>query len=349
MRGSRKELLEPRAETQLEAGDVLLVDFPMSLDEERERRLAELKLETLPLRGLYFTDQSRDLGMAEVLLPPNSGLIGQSVISATFRSKYRLNVIGLRRGGEAVTGGLLNEKLRAGDVLLTIGRWKYIRALQKEERHFLVLSLPAEIDQVAPAHSRAPQALFCLAVMVVLMVTGWVPNVIAALLACLLFGATRCVTLESAYESINWPSLILIVGMMPFSTALQKTGGVELAVRGLVDVFGRAEPRLLLGALFALTAAIGFFISNTATAVLVAPIALQTAQTLGASPYPFVMTVALAASAAFMAPISSPVNMLVLVPGKYRFADFLRIGVPFTAIVLLLTVFLVSWLLPLYP
>jgi di/tricarboxylate transporter len=185
--------------------------------------------------------------------------------------------------------------------------------------------------------------------MVTLMVTGWVPNVLAALIACLLLGLTRCITLDSAYKSIQWPSLILIVGMMPFSTALQKTGGVELASQGLLDLFGQAEPRLLLGALFVVTALISLFVSNTATAVLMAPIALTVARSLGASPYPFVMTVALAASAAFMTPISSPVNTLVLVPGKYRFGDFVRIGVPFTIIVLLLTVLLVPWLLPLHP
>jgi di/tricarboxylate transporter len=137
--------------------------------------------------------------------------------------------------------------------------------------------------------------------------------------------------------------------MMPFSTALQKTGGVELASQGLLDLFGQAEPRLLLAALFVVTALISLFVSNTATAVLMAPIALTVARSLGVSPYPFVMTVALAASAAFMTPISSPVNTLVLVPGKYRFGDFVRIGVPFTIIVLLLTVLLVPWLLPLHP
>jgi di/tricarboxylate transporter len=347
--GRRRELLEPRADVILRPGDVLLVDVAASDDPERLRTLAELKLEALPLRGAYFTDLSRDLGMAEVLLPPESELIGESVRKVGFRSKYRLNVIGLRRGRKAVAIGATGEKLRPGDTLLVIGRWKHIRELQRQKRDFLVLSLPAEIDQVVPARSRAPYALGSLAFMVTLMVTGWVPNALAALIACLLLGLTRCITLESAYKSIKWPSLILIVGMIPFSTALQKTGGVELAAQGLLNLFGQAEPRLLLGALFVVTALISLFVSNTATAVLMAPVALTVAHSLGASPYPFVMTVALAASAAFMTPVSSPVNTLVLVPGKYRFGDFVRIGVPFTIIVLLLTVLLVPWLLPLRP
>ncbi|RYD40732.1 MAG: TRAP transporter large permease subunit, partial [Verrucomicrobiaceae bacterium] len=308
---------------------------------------ASLKLEPLPLRGRYFTDRSRDIGMAEVLLPPDSDLVGRTIIEATFRTRFRLNVIGLRRGREAFKGAIAEEKLRAGDTLLAIGRWKHIGNLQKHTHDFVVLTLPVEIDEVAPAASKAPFALASLAIMVVLMVTGWVPNVIAALLACLLLGASRCLTLDAAYRAIQWPSLILIVGMMPFSAALQKTGGVDLAVQGLLQVFGNSEPRLLLAALFAMTSIIGLFVSNTATAVLMAPIALTAAQVLGVSPHPFAMTVALASSAAFMTPVSSPVNTLVMVPGKYRFGDFVKIGVPFTILVMILTVLLVPWLIPL--
>lgn len=347
--GRRRELIEPHADLMLCAGDILLVDVPGVDDGTRERTLAELHLEPLPLRQGYFIDQSRDLGMAEVLLPPESGLIGRDIRSISFRTKYGLNVIGLRRKREAVTTGILDEKLRAGDTLLVIGRWKSIRELQKQKYDFLVLSLPAEIDQVAYAPGHAVQALCCLAIMVTLMVTGWVPNVIAALITCLLMGLTGCLSLNSAYKAIQWPSLIVIVGMMPFSIALQKTGGVDLAAKGLMQVFGAAEPRVLLAALFVVTAIISLFVSNTATAVLMAPIALKVASALSASPFPFAMTVALASSSAFMTPMSSPVNMLVLAPGRYRFGDFVRIGVPFTVLTLLLTVLLVPWLLPLRP
>ena len=345
--GHRDELLEPRPSLLLQADDVLLIDVAQPPDEERLQLLASLKLEALPLRGRYFVDRSRDIGMAEVLLPPDSTLVGRTIIEATFRTRFRLNVIGLRRGREAFEGPIAEEKLRAGDTLLVIGRWKHIRNLQKHLYDFVVLTLPAEIDEVAPAASKAPFALASLAIMVVLMVTGWVPNVIAALLACLLLGVTRCLTLDAAYRCIQWPSLILIVGMMPFSAALQKTGGVDLAVQGLLKVFGESEPRLLLAALFTLTSAIGLFVSNTATAVLMAPIALSAAHALGVSPHPFAMTVALASSAAFMTPVSSPVNTLVMVPGKYRFGDFVKIGVPFTIVVMILTVLLVPLLLPL--
>jgi len=344
----RAEVLHPNGDSVLQAGDVLLVDVPVDPAIDPLGRTRELGLEPLPLRGRYFTDQSKDVGMAEILLPPGSSLIGKSVLTLGFRRTHQLSVIGLRRNNTAQTGAILEEKLKAGDTLLVIGTWKAVRQMQTQTRDFLVLSLPAEIDQVAPAQSQAPYALLSLGIMIVLMVTGLVPNVIAALIGCLLMGAFRCIDMEGAYKSIHWPILLLIVGVMPFAVALDRTGGIDLAVDGLLHLVGEASPRILLGSLFLLTAAIGLFISNTATAVLMAPIALSTASQLGASPYPFAMTVALAASAAFMTPISSPVNTLVLGPGRYRFGDFVKIGVPFTFIVLLICVLLVPVLFPLY-
>ena len=344
----RRELLSPQADTELKAGDVLLVDTPAPRRGDQSDILTTLGLETLSLRGSYFTDQSREVGMAEVMLPADSSLIGKSALKLTFRRKYHLNVIGLRRGQQAMDGELLEEKLRSGDTLLVIGPWKDIRQLQTQIHDFLVLSLPAEVDQVVPALSQAPYALLSLILMVVLMVTGIVPNVIAALIGSLLMGLFRCIDMDSAYKSINWKILLLIVGMMPFALALQKTGGIELAVDGLLRLLGEAGPRLLMAALFGLTALIGLFISNTVTALLMAPIALSVAHHLKASPYPFAMIVALAASAAFMTPISSPVTTLVLGPGQYQFGDFLKVGVPFTLLVMLICVLLVPWLFPLY-
>jgi di/tricarboxylate transporter len=151
---------------------------------------------------------------------------------------------------------------------------------------------------------------------------------------------------QRLYRSIDWKTLVLIVGMLPFSLALQRTGGIDLAADAVVDLMGGATPRLLLLALFAITAGLGLFISNTATAVLMAPVALAIARETGASPYPFAMTVALAASTAFMTPISSPVNTLVVGPGQYRFSDFMKVGVPFSIIVALVSVLLVPLLLP---
>jgi di/tricarboxylate transporter len=179
------------------------------------------------------------------------------------------------------------------------------------------------------------------------MVSGLVPNVQAALLGCLLMGALGCIDLNSAYRSIDWKTIILIVGMLPFSTALQRTGGVGLVADGLMALLGGAGTHVVLGSLFAITALLGLFISNTATAVLMAPVALAVAKDLKASPYPFAMIVALAASTAFMTPVSSPVNTLVVTPGNYTFGDFVRVGTPFSLIVAVVCVLLVPWLLPL--
>jgi len=341
----RRKLFNPGANMVLQAGDVLLVD--VSAASGLEKMEADLKLQGLPLTGSYFMANSREVGMAEVLIPPESDLIGKSTIKAAFRRKHGLTVVGLRRSGKAMAGPVLEENLKLGDVLLVVGPWKSIRQLQSQTKDFIVLSLPADVEDVAPAASQAFYAVLSLCVMVTLMVTGLVPNVLAAFLACLLMGAFGCVTMDSAYKSIHWQSLMLISGMMPFARSLEITGGVDLAVEGLTYLTGGAGPRVLIGSLFVLTAVIGLFISNTATAVLMAPIALSMASHLGVSPVPFAMTVAIAASSSFMTPVSSPVNTLVLGPGQYRFGDFLKVGVPFTILVLVVTVLLVPWLFPL--
>jgi di/tricarboxylate transporter len=342
----RTLLLMATGNTLLEPGDVLLVDLA-SPAIGLLGAYQELGLEPLPLPASYYSLHAHQLGLAEVALPPESKLPGKTIQELGFRSRHKLNVVGLRRHGQALEGVLVDEKLTPSDTLLVAGEWKCIHQLQGQGRDFLVLSLPAEVDEVAPTARKAPYALLSLAVMIVLMVSGLVPNVLAALIGCLLMGAFRCIDLDSAYRAIHWPTLILIVGMLPFAQALQQTGGIDLAVKGLVALLGNAGPYAMLASLFIVTALIGLFISNTATAVLMAPVAIATAQQLGMSPYPFAMIVALAASAAFMTPISSPVNTLVLGPGQYRFGDFVKVGVPFTILVMIVSVLLVPMVFPL--
>jgi di/tricarboxylate transporter len=340
------ELLRPTAKTELQADDILLIDLfqPPGKIEEMRKRFA---LEVLPLTGAYFSDRSQEIGMAEVIVPADSDLIGKTVNESNFRSRFGLTVIGLRHGRFPKEGGINDEKLRIGDTLLVVGDWKAIGHLQPGDKDLVVFNLPVELAEVLPAPGKAIQAVCCLLLMVGLMVSGMVPNVQAALMACLLMGVLGCVDLKSAYSSINWKTLVLIVGMLPFSTALQRTGGVDLASYGLMSVIGGAGTYAVLGGLFAVTAVLGMFISNTATAVLMAPIALAVAKDLHASPYPFAMIVALAASTAFMTPVSSPVNTLVVGPGNYTFGDFVKVGTPFSLIVLVVCVIMVPWLLPL--
>ncbi|ENG1040934.1 SLC13 family permease [Klebsiella pneumoniae] len=341
----RRVIVNVNGVSEFRARDVLLIDMSAS-DVDLRQFCGEQMLEPMVLRGEYFADQALDVGMAEVALIPDSEMIGKTVREIAFRTRFGLNIVGMKRDGKAMDGSVVDEPLQLGDILLVVGNWRQIALLAKRGRDFVVLNMPVEVDDASPAHSQAPHAIFCLVLMVALMLTDEIPNPIAAIIACLLMGKFRCINAESAYKAIHWPSIILIVGMMPFALALQKTGGVDLVVKGLMDVAGGEGPYLMLGCLFVMCAAIGLFISNTATAVLMAPIALAAAKSMGVSPYPFAMVVAMAASAAFMTPVSLPVNTLVLGPGKYSFSDFVKIGVPFTILVMVVCVLLIPVLFP---
>ena len=341
----RRVIVNVNGVSEFRARDVLLIDMSAS-DVDLRQFCGEQMLEPMVLRGEYFADQALDVGMAEVALLPDSEMMGKTVREIAFRTRFGLNIVGMKRDGKAMDGSVVDEPLQLGDILLVVGNWRQIALLAKRGRDFVVLNMPVEVDDASPAHSQAPHANFCLVLMVALMLTAEIPNPIAAIIACLLMGKFRCINAESAYKAIHWPSIILIVGMMPFAQALQKTGGVDLVVKGLMDVAGGEGPYLMLGCLFVMCATIGLFISNTATAVLMAPIALAAAKSMGVSPYPFAMVVAMAASAAFMTPVSSPVNTLVLGPGKYSFSDFVKIGVPFTVLVMVVCVLLIPVLFP---
>lgn len=342
---STRKVLPATAQTELHAGDILLIDLYQQ-NSSIESLQQKFALEPMPLTGEYFNDHSQEIGMAEVMLPGNSPLIGSTIVQSKFRDQYGLTVIGLRRGAKAISGSPLNEELKIGDTLLLIGKWKSITHPHSEGKDFVVLNLPVELDDVLPVKGKAPHAIACLALVVGLMVSGWIPNVQAALIGCLLMGFFGVVDLTSAYRSIDWKTIVLIVGMLPFSLALQKTGGVYLMADGLMHVVGSAGIHVVLASLFVITAILGLFISNTATAVLMAPVAIALATELKASPYPFAMIVALGASTAFMTPISSPVNTLVVTPGNYTFGDFVKVGVPFAIIVMIVSVFLVPMMLP---
>ena len=343
----RSRLIRPRLDFIPQIDDVLLLD--VKTDSEVGRNLIDqYQVERLPLdsENLYFTDFSQDLGMVEALVPTDSEWVGKSILDAEIRSETGLTVIGLRRANGVIEVEFPERSLRPGDTLLLAGFWKDIQRLKNDGRQVVMLELPQEIDDVLPVSNKGPVALGILGLVIGAMITGILPNVQAVLIGCLLMGLFRIIDMKSAYQSINWKVLVLIVGMMPFSLALQKTGGVDLAADGILSLIGGGSLRLALAAIFLVTAVMGLFISNTATAVLMAPVAFAIAAEMGVSPRPFALTVMLAASAAFMTPVSSPVNTLVVSPGNYQFSDFVRVGVPFTVIVMIVTVILVPWLLP---
>lgn len=335
----------PLGTSEIHEKDILMIDIGQQTFDLSEFCQSH-NLEPAEIKSQSFNEHAKSIGMAELTLVPGSGIIGKTTQEVEFRSRYGLNVVGIKRDGELISDSFSGTPYKLGDLILVVGDWKFIQQMRSRTKDFVVLSYPKEMERVVPARSQAPQALFSVFIMVLLMVSNAVPNVIAALIGCLLLGYFRCIDAKSAYDSIHWLSLILIIGMMPFAIALQKTGGIQLAVQAMLQLVGDLGLYLVLMMLFIFCAVVGLFISNTATAILVAPIAISLAQQLQVSPIPFAMVVAIAASAAFMTPVSSPVNTMVVGPGGYKFSDFLKIGVPFTLIVMVVTVFLVPVLFP---
>jgi di/tricarboxylate transporter len=346
--GRARRLLSRSVDSVLEPGDRLLLDMDDdAADVEALCRTWGVRL--LPRSESYYTGRSQDVGLVEVMLPYQSIFVGKTVQEAEVMGEAELTLVGMRRRRGVLAPRHLREKvLKAGDTLLLAGPWRSIRRLQQGGRDLVLLNLPKEFDEYLPAAKRAPYAVLTLLVVVVLMATGIVPNVQAALIGCLMMGLFRCIDLDGAYRSIQMKSLIMIVGMMPFALALDRTGGVDIAADFLVALLGDRSAHLILAVLFSITVLLGMFIVNTANAVLLIPLALAIAEELEASPYPFAMIVALGASAAFMTPVS-PVNTLVTTAGNYRLVDFIRVGLPLTVIVGAISVGLVTWLLPLYP
>lgn len=341
----RSIVLPAYGTTTLHEKDILLIDISAEVN-NFEQLCEQFSLRNIELKGDYFSAQSKSVGMSEFSIMPEAESIGKTISELKFRSVYGLSVVGLKRDGHILQEDIIQTPLKFGDILLVMGVWNQLLKMDKDKDFFL-LNAPEESKHVAPAISQAPHAIFSVVTMVVLMITGIVPNVIAALIACLMLGKFRCVDMKSAYDSIHLPSIVLIVGMMPFSIALQKTGGIDLVVGWLLTIMQGLDIHFILVVLFLFTAVINAFISNTATAILVMPIAIAIAQQLYYSPVPFAMIVAISASSAFITPVSSPVNTMVLAPSGYKFMDFVKVGVPFMLLVMLLSVFLVPLLFPL--
>jgi di/tricarboxylate transporter len=284
--------------------------------------------------------------VVEVLPTPRSRWLEHTLRELHFRERFGVQVVGVQRGGVAVTEGLPELRLRFGDTLLVQGPRAAIDVLKRETGDAVVLAEPENGGVPAEAERKGPVAMAIMLTMLVVMTGGWIPTVMAAGLAAIAMIVTGCLSMEQAYRSMSWQSVVLIAGILPMSTALQVSGGMQLVVDALVGAVGPYGPLAMLIGLFALTSLASQVISNTATAVLLAPIAYQAALTLEVSPYPLLLTVALAASTSFATPVASPVNTLVLGVGQYRFGDFLRVGVVLQVLVLAVMVVLVPLLFP---
>lgn len=332
----RSTFLPADAETVIEADDVL---FTLIDDGRIPDVSADLSCSPAgPLPESGRQKMLQDIGIAEVMPAPESKSIGTMVADLDFPAQFNLTVLGIRRRGQPVTENLAHQKMDFGDTVLVGGNWRDIHKLSDDRRNFLLLNLPAEYSDRLTAPGRARVAVAILVLMIAAMALQLLPNVAVALIAALAMIVTGCVPAESIYRVISWRTLVVIAGMLPLATALTKTGATTMMANGLVRTLGPLGPILMLATVFAVTALVSLFVSNAATAVLIAPVAIEAAQALGVSPQAFGMTVAIACSAAFVTPVSSPTNMLVMEPGGYRFGDYVKVGLPMLLLTLVATV-----------
>lgn len=290
-----------------------------------------------------------DIGIAEILLMPSSSIVGETVIEAGFRDKFNVNVLGVRRKQEYLLQELGGVKLHSGDVLLVQGDWKDIARLENEDTEWVVLGQPLKQAAGVTLDYKAPVAAAIMALMVVMMVFDWIPvaPVTAVMIAGVLMVLTGCFrSVEAAYKTINWETIVLFAAMLPMSHALEKTGASAWISDALVNSIGGSGPLLLLAGVYFTTSLMTMFISNTVTAVLMAPIALQSAVQVGVSPVPYLFAVTVAASMCFASPFSTPPNALVMPAGQYSFMDYIKVGLPLQIIMGIVMILVLPLLFP---
>jgi di/tricarboxylate transporter len=341
----RARFLPAMPETVFEPDDAI---FAVGSEEQALQLTAANELVVLPrLDQRQRHEALQEVGVAEIMLAPESKLIGQTLRQAGFSSRYDLNILAIRHRGERLTTQLEDQTLDFGDTLLVAGGWGEIQRLRDEVEDFVVLTLPAEYSELMPARRRAPIAVGILVAMVAVMAIELVANAAAVLIAALAMIATRCVKLDAIYRIVNWKTVVLVAGTLPLATALSKTGATQMAAHGMVALLGSLGPLAMLAAVFLVTSVVGLFISNSATAVLIAPIAIDAARALHVSPHAFAITVSLGCCAAFVTPVSSAVNMLVMEPGGYTFGDYVKVGLPLLLLTMVVTVVLAALIYPL--
>lgn len=327
---------------------VLEVDDIIYILGDKEKATAFAKANGLERLGNNNID-FYELGIAEIVLMPESRLIGVTIRNSGFRERYSINVLGIRRNKEYLTDSLPEEKLHSGDVLLVQGKWDNISRLGNEEDDWVVLGQPEKKAQEVILNYKAPLAAVIMLAMVAAMVFDFIPiaPVTAVTVAALLMVICGCFrNVEAAYKTINWESIILIAAMMPMSVALEKTGVSAMVSHSLVSALGSVGPGALLCGVYFTTSLLTMFISNTATAVLMAPIALTAAAEIGVSPYPFLFAVTLGASMCFASPFSTPPNALVMHAGEYTFGDYVKVGLPLQVIMGIVMTFVLPLLFP---
>ncbi len=290
------------------------------------------------------------IGLAEVLITPESPLVGRPLRAANFQERYGLNVIALKSDGKYAFENIHNEYVKNGDMLLVHGAWKGIGSMAKKTRETLVIGRPEEAEEKVPISHKAPLAAFIMLAMVVCMVFEkqiGISSVATVIIAGLLMVLTGCVrSVDSAYKMIGWEGIVLIAAMMPMSTALSKTGISEWVALSLVENLREYGPIAAMAGVYVVTSLLSTFISNSATAILVAPIAWAAAQQMGVDPTPFMMTAAVAASLCFATPICTPPNAMVMNAGHYTFFDYVKVGLPLQIILGIVALLIIPLFFP---
>ena len=345
-----QELASP--DTVISSGDVLYMN---GSDENVSRFASDYRMEMLDehtsevASGAGKTLAFYDIGIAEIVLMPSSDLINRSIKEAGFRDKFNVNVLGIRRKNDYILHELGDAKMHSGDVLLVQGSWQDIARLSREDSEWVVLGQPLEEAAKVTLDYKAPVAAAIMILMVVMMVFDFIPvaPVTAVMIAGILMVLTGCFrNVEAAYKTINWETIVLFAAMLPMSTALEKTGVSGYISGALVSGLGDFGPVALLAGIYFTSSLMTMFISNTVTAVLMAPIALQSAVQLGESPVPVLFAVTVAASMCFASPFSTPPNALVMPAGQYTFMDYVKVGLPLQIIMGIVMVIVLPLLFP---
>ena len=335
---------EPVAgDTALLTGDVIVVTGEPAQVSQMVANFV-LAVSMLPLTAKTGGLISREVGVAELVVPPRSPLVGETMFPGMARGS-ELVVLAIRRRGREL--GIAPTAILEGDSILVHGSWDAVDSLV-ENRNVLVVNSPDLVRrQTVPLGAKAGAAIAILAAMVLLLAVDLVPPAVAGLgaaTAMVLFGV---ISSGQAYRSVSWETVVLIGGLIPLSTAIQTSGAADLIAERLIALVGDGDPIFVLVALYLLTAGLGQFISNTATVLIVIPIALAAAQASGVSPLPILMTVAIAGAGSFLTPVATPANMMVFSPGGYRFGDYWRLGLPILVAWLVLALLIVPRVWPL--
>jgi len=328
IRRNGKTQLAPHPEDRLEAGDQLLVEGRPE-DLELLRGLRELIVDRES--PIDLTQLESDLvGLAGVVLSPQSTLNGKTLRELHFREKYGLSVLAIWHSGTPRRSNLRDIPLRFGGALLLYGSRQKLKVLGREP-DFLVLT---EEAQEPPRLGKAPVAALVMLGVFAPVILGWIPIAIAAIVGAALMVLLGCLTMEEAYRDIEWRGVFLIAGMLPLGIAMQQTGAAAYLADQLVGLIGSPGPLGVIAGLFLFTALITQVMPTPAVVLLIVPIAISTAGAMGISPYAMTMVVAVSASGCSFNPVSHPANSLVMGPGGYRFSDFLKVGAPLTAVIL---------------